>query len=56
MIIDIVYGKKDIMINTKMGTNKSLIYQADLLINSRAMVLRITPIIAFIEDQKKELR
>ena len=56
MIMDIVYGKKDIMVSTRTGANKSLIYQAMLLMNLRAIVLTITSTIILIEDQKKELK
>ena len=50
VIIDIVYGKKDVMVSAGTEVDKSLIYQAVLLINPRAIVLTITPAIIFIED------
>ena len=36
VIIDIVYGKKNVMVSAGMGAGKSLIYQVVPLINSKA--------------------
>lgn len=54
--MNIVYGKKDVIISTKMGANKSLIYQTVPLMNRKAKVLTITPTIVLIEDQKREFK
>lgn len=54
--MDIIYGKKDIIISAGTEAGKSLIYQAVPLINLRAIVLIITPTITLIEDQKRKLR
>ncbi len=56
MIIDIVYGKKDVMVSAGTGVGKSLIYQIVPLINSGAIVLTITPTITFMEDQEREFK
>ena len=48
--MDIVYGKKDVMVSAGMGAGKSLIYQAVLLMNPGAIVLTITPTSALMED------
>ena len=56
VIMDIVYGKKDVMVSAGTGAGKSLIYQAVPLMNSGAIVLTITPTIALIEDQERELK
>lgn len=48
--MDIVYGKKNIMVNAKIGSSKNLIYQAILLINLGAIVLTIIFTIIFMED------
>ncbi len=51
-----MYGKKNIIVSIKIGAGKSLIYQVVPLMNPGAIVLKITPTIAFIEDQKRELK
>ena len=56
MIIDIVYGKKDVMVSAGSGAGKSLIYQAVPLMNPGAIVLTITLTIALMEDQERELK
>ena len=56
MIMNIMYSKKDVMVSTKTGVSKSLIYQAVSLMNPRAIVLTITPTIVLIEDQKRKLK
>lgn len=52
----IIYGKKDVIVSIKTGTNKNLIYKVVFLMNLRAIVLIITPTIMLIEDQKRELK
>ena len=56
VIMDIVYGKKDVMVSAGTGAGKSLIYQAVPLMNPGAIVLTITPTIALMEDQERELK
>lgn len=56
IIMNIVYGKKNIIVNVRTEKSKSLIHQAMLLMNPRAIILTITPIIALIKNQKKELK
>lgn len=50
VIMVIVYGKKNVMVNVGMGISKSLIYQIVLLINLGAIILTITPTIILMED------
>lgn len=50
LIIDIVYGKKDVMVSVGIEASKSLIYQTVPLMNARAIILIITSIIALMED------
>lgn len=54
--MNIVYDKKNIMINIKIVVNKSLIYHSLPLINLETIVLTITLNIGLIKDQKKEFR
>lgn len=56
VIMDIVYGKIDVIVSARIRKSKSLIYQAVSLINSRAIILIIIPIITFMKDQERELR
>lgn len=56
VIMNIVYSKKNVMVDIKTGVDKILIYQALFLRNLRAIVLIIIPIIALIEDQERELK
>ena len=56
VIMDIVYGKKDVMVSARTRAGKSLIYQAVSLINPGAIVLTITPTITLMEDQERELK
>ena len=48
--MDIVYDKKNVMVSEKMGEDKSLIYQAMLLMNLGAIVLTITSTIMLMKD------
>ena len=48
--MDIIYSKKDIMINVETEVGKSLIYQEVFLMNLGAIVLTITPTITLMED------
>ncbi len=54
--MDIVYDKKDVMVSAGMTAGKSLIYQVVSLMNPGAIVLTITPTIALIENQERELK
>lgn len=56
VIIDIVYGQKNVMVSAGTEEGKSLIYQLVPLINPGAIVLTITPIIALMEDQERKLK
>lgn len=51
-----MYSKKGDIISAKTGAKKSLIYQMVSLINPEAIVLAITPTIAPMKDQEKELK
>ncbi len=54
--MDIVYGKKDVMVNAGIWVGKRLIYQAMFLMNPGAIVLTIIPTIVLMEDQEKKLK
>lgn len=54
--MDIVYGKKNVMVNAEMWVGKRLIYQAMLLINPGAIILTIIPTIVLMEDQERKLK
>lgn len=54
--MNIVYGKKDIIVSVRSGAGRSLIYQVVLLMNLRAIILTIIPTIALIEDQERKLK
>ena len=56
MIMNIMYGKNDVIVSAETGTGKSLIYQAVSLMNPEAIVLTITSIISLIKDQERELK
>ncbi len=48
--MDIVYGKKNVMVSAGTGVGKSLIYQMVPLMNPGAIVLTITPTIVLMKD------
>lgn len=45
--MDIIYGKKDVIVNIETEVDKSLIYQAIFLVNLRHIVLMIIFTIMF---------
>lgn len=48
--MNIIYSKKDVIIDTKINTGKHLIYHAIILINPKAIILTITSIIMLMKD------
>lgn len=56
MIINIIYNKKNVIVDIKKETNKNLLDKVMHLINLCAIILPIIPVIALMKYQKKELK